>query len=168
MTASSAAALTGLMFVVITLATGTERRRRSRDGISTFSTPTVLHFCAALFVSATLIAPWGSLLPVALLLGVAGVYGTGYVVRVMHLTRRQTQYVADVEDWVWYVTLPIVAYLTLLVAAVGLEILPHDALFAFAASVMLLIFIGIRNSWDVVTFLAISDAGGPGPRGTPE
>ncbi|MBV8117920.1 MAG: hypothetical protein JOZ01_08060, partial [Candidatus Eremiobacteraeota bacterium] len=61
MTGSSAAALTGLMFVVITLVMGTQRLTQSRDGVSTFSTPTVVHFCSALFVSALLAAPWHAL-----------------------------------------------------------------------------------------------------------
>ncbi|MGH7728579.1 MAG: hypothetical protein ACREM2_07310 [Vulcanimicrobiaceae bacterium] len=57
MTGSSAAALTGLMFVVITLVTGEDRSRPSLEGISIFSTPTVLHFGSALLVSAVLNVP---------------------------------------------------------------------------------------------------------------
>ncbi|HLY31201.1 MAG TPA: hypothetical protein VKQ36_09230, partial [Ktedonobacterales bacterium] len=63
---SGAAALTGLMFVVVTLISGV-RLRRSNEGIATFSTPTVVHFCVALFVAAALTAPWQALWPVALL-----------------------------------------------------------------------------------------------------
>ncbi len=51
-TGSSAAALTGLMFVVISLATGSRFVRQAGDsnaGFATFSTPTVVHFCAAFF-----------------------------------------------------------------------------------------------------------------------
>src|SRR2546423_8568342 len=47
---SSAAALTGLMFVVIALVA--ETRQRSSQGVSAFGTPTIVHFCLALFVSA--------------------------------------------------------------------------------------------------------------------
>src|SRR5260370_22790157 len=89
-TGSSAAALTGLMFVVITLVAG-QRVRRSDEGVATFSTPTVVHFCAALFVSATLSAPWRSLVHPAALLGLAGLYGAVYVSRVMLRTTRLTE-----------------------------------------------------------------------------
>jgi hypothetical protein len=58
---SSAAGLTGLMFVVITLVAGQERERRSPDGIAAFGTPTVAHFGVALLGSAILSAPWSSL-----------------------------------------------------------------------------------------------------------
>ena len=56
MTGSSAAALTGLMFVVITLVTGQDHTGSRDEGINTFSTPTVMHFCAALLISAILSA----------------------------------------------------------------------------------------------------------------
>src|SRR2546429_568006 len=52
---SSAAALTGLMFVVIPLVA--ETRQRSSQGVSAFGTPTIVHFCLALFVSAVLSGP---------------------------------------------------------------------------------------------------------------
>src|ERR1700736_5472068 len=92
MMGSAAGALTGLMFVVITLVTGVERFRNAPDGISTFSTPTVVHFCAALLVSAILSAPWHSLVGPVILLGIAGLCGVVYVLRLMHRTRRLTTY----------------------------------------------------------------------------
>ena len=53
---SSAAALTGLQFVVIALVA--EIRRRSTTGqIDAFDTPTIVHFAAALLVSSILSAP---------------------------------------------------------------------------------------------------------------
>jgi hypothetical protein len=156
MTGSSAAALTGLMFVVITLVTGVERLRRAPDGISTFSTPTVVHFCAALLVSAILSAPWRSLVHPAVLLGLAGVYGVGYMLRVMYRTRRLSVYRADLEDWAWYTILPFVSYGAILAGAIMLPAIPVKALFALAGGVLLLIFLGIRNAWDIVTFIAIA------------
>jgi hypothetical protein len=58
---SSAAALTGLQFVVIVL--GAERKALG-DGETTraFATPTVVHFCAVLLVAAILSAPWPGVL----------------------------------------------------------------------------------------------------------
>jgi len=141
MTGSSAAALTGLMFVVTTLLTRTERPEDTYAGITAFSTPTVMHFAAAFMVSAVLS------------IGLAGV---AYVLRVMHRTRRLTIYTADVEDWAWYTMLPFVAYGAISASATDLGADPVRALFILAAGVVLLIFIGIRNAWDVVTYLAVS------------
>jgi hypothetical protein len=159
MTASSAAALTGLMFVVITLVTGAERlRSTSADGLSTFSTPTVMHFAAALLVSAILSAPWHSLVDPAILLGVAGLWGVIYVLRVSSRAKRLTNYSPDAEDWAFYSIFPFVAYGVILVGALMLPFIPGRALFWLAGGVALLIFMGIRNAWDVVTFIA---TGGP-------
>src|ERR1700681_3644058 len=107
---SSAGALTGLMFVVITLVTGVERTRNARDGLSVFSTPTVAHFGSALLVSAVLSAPWGSLKFPAVLLGLGGLYAVIYVARIWTRTRRFTEYRPDLEDLVWYTILPLIAY----------------------------------------------------------
>ncbi len=154
MIGSSAAALTGLMFVVITLVTRAEMGART-DGVSTFSTPTVFHFCMALFVSAVLSAPWRSLIFPAALVGIAGLYGAVYIIRIAVRARRMTRYVPDTEDWVWYTVLPLLAFCAMLGGAGALAWAPGIALYGIAAGVLLLIFIGIRNAWDVVTFLAI-------------
>jgi hypothetical protein len=161
MTASAAAGLTGLMFVVITLVSGTDRLRRAPGGVSAFSTPTVVHFCAALLVSATLIAPWRSLLGPATVLGLAGLAGVAYLLRVILLTKRLVDYQPDIEDWAWYTLLPFFAYGTILAGAIALPAFAINALFVLAAGVALLIFIGIRNAWDIVTYIAIGKPSDP-------
>src|SRR4029077_11378503 len=108
---SAAAGLTGLMFVVITLVTGVDRLRKNPDGLSTFSTPTVVHFGAALLVSAALSAPWSSLVPPATILGIGGLFGIVYVLRLWRRSKRITSsYTPDLEDFLCYTILPLVAY----------------------------------------------------------
>jgi len=157
---SSAAALTGLMFVVITLIADLEAQRTSGGALAAFGTPTVVHFCAALFVSATLSAPWHSLTTVAAAVGVCGVWGVTYTFIVVRRARRQSTYQPVFEDWLWHTVLPLAAYSALLLAAI---VLPRDAepsLFVVAASVLSLVLIGIHNSWDTVTYLALSQHDG--------
>jgi hypothetical protein len=55
----------------------------------------------------------------------------------------------------WYTILPLLAYGALVAGAIALNAIPRGALFVLAGGVLSLIFIGIRNSWDVVTFLAV-------------
>jgi hypothetical protein len=157
---SSAGALTGLMFVVITLVTGVERSRSTKDGMSVFSTPTVAHFGSALIISAVLSAPWGSLTFPAVLLGLAGLYAFIYVARAWTRTRNFTGYQPDLEDLVWFTILPLVAYGVIVIGSVLLPFVPIQAMFVIAAGVLLLIIIGIRNAWDIVTYLAIEGPGG--------
>ena len=157
MLGSSAAALTGLMFVVITLVSE-DRRSVSEDGISTFSTPTVFHFCCALFTSALMSVPFRSFVPIAIILALVGIGGLAYVVVVARRTSTLNTYQADREDWCWNVLFPLLAYITLVTGAIALHGAPAQALYAPAAAALLLIFVGIHNAWDVVTFLATGKA----------
>jgi hypothetical protein len=154
MIGSSAAALTGLMFVVITLVNDS-KRPATEDGISTFSTPTVVHFCLALFTAAFMSAPFRSLAPIAILAALTGMGGLIHVFRVARKTSALETYKPDAEDWSWYVLLPVIAYATLAVGALFMSAAPSLAIYAPAAAVTLLIFVGIHNAWDVVTYLAL-------------
>ena len=154
---SAAAALTGLMFVVITLVK--ERVRELQpDGIHAFSTPTVVHFGAALFFAAVLSAPWHLLIHPAIVLGFSGVCGMVYMARVIKMQKNLRDYVPDFEDWAWYTILPFVAYGAAIAGSFMLAPMPVEGMFAFAVCVLLLVFIGIHNAWDIVTYLTISHA----------
>lgn len=161
MLGSAAAGLTGLMFVVITIVMGTQRLQQSRDGISTYSTPTVVHFGAALLTAAILVAPWHGERSPAFLTGVLGTVGVAYIARLMLQAKRLTAYTPDVEDWTWYSAVPLVAYAALLVGAILLHDRSANAPFVLAGGAAMLIFIGIRNAWDIVTYLAIGSAEEP-------
>jgi hypothetical protein len=154
MIGSSAAALTGLMFVVITLVSD-DKRRASHDGVATFTTPTVVHFSCALFIAALMSAPFHSLVPVAIVLGLVGLGCGAYVGRVAIKTAQLELYRPDLEDWTFNVALPMLAYVLLIGGAIAMQLTPTTALYAPAAAVALIIFVGIHNAWDVVTFLAM-------------
>jgi hypothetical protein len=74
---------------------------------------------------------------------------------VFRRARRQTTYHPVFEDWLWHMCLPSVAYATLTAAGFMLTAHTTECLFAIAAASTLLLFIGIHNAWDTVTFLAI-------------
>ena len=154
MIGSSAAALTGLMFVVITIISG-GNRSPSEDGVKTFSTPTVVHFCTPLFVAALMLAPFQSLVPIAIILGLAGAAGLLYCAHIGKRTSRLQNYTPDLEDWSCNVALPFIAYALLVAGALAMTAFPAPALYAPAIAVVLLIFVGVHNAWDVVTFLAM-------------
>jgi hypothetical protein len=149
---SSGAALTGLQFVVMTLLTESRARRDSLE-IDAFGTPTVVHFCAVLLVAATLSAPWGSARAVAIALLVCGLAGMIYTVIVTHRARF-TRYRPVFEDWLCHVALPFLSYLAIAGGAVAFPQDPVSALFLIAAAAMMLLFVGIHNAWDTVTFIA--------------
>jgi lipid-A-disaccharide synthase-like uncharacterized protein len=162
---SSGAALTGLQFVVIALIAESSMARGQSE-IAAFGTPTVVHFCSVLLTAALLSMPWSDLTSVAVVLAALGVFGVVYAGLVTHRARRQTSYKPVFEDWLWHSLLPFVAYGALAVAALMLRGGAGQALFVIGAVALLLLFIGIHNSWDTVTYIAIERFGPP--RDAPE
>ncbi len=154
---SAAAALTGLLFVAIVLVVQIQGRS-SRQGIDTFSTPTVAHFGGVLLIAAILSAPWPALWNAGLLLGLSGTSGFLYALIVARRMRGRTDYQPELEDWLWYVTLPLIAYTALVVAATVLPGRSTPALFGIGAVAVALLFIGIHNAWDIVTYIAVERA----------
>ena len=150
---SSGAALTGLQFVVMALVAEAQTKG-STDTINAFGTPTVVHFCMVLGTAATLSAPWRSAGAPAVILGLCGVSGMVYVAISTARARRQTDYKPVLEDWVWHSVLPFIAYATLSIGAFAIDRSDRAGLFAIAASTLLLLFIGIHNSWDSVAYIA--------------
>ena len=163
---SSAAALTGLMFVVIALiADETLDAPKSSGTVAAFGTPNIVHFCSALVVSATLSAPWRTLTNVAWAVGVCGAAGVFYALIVLQRARRQTSYKPVLEDWLWHTVFPTSAYVAIVIAAVLLSRASEHALFAIAAAVLSLVLIGIHNAWDTVTYLALQQRERQDPNG---
>ncbi|HZR33419.1 MAG TPA: hypothetical protein VFA76_16355 [Terriglobales bacterium] len=151
---SSAGALTGLQFVVIALVADMEAATSMLE-IRAFGSPTVVHFCASLLISAIMSAPWHTLSSAGYGLGACGAIGLAYAISVVRHARRQTGYHPDKEDWAWYIMLPLLGYAALLASAALLHRHPTPSLFAVAGTALLLLLIGIHNAWDTVTYMAV-------------
>jgi hypothetical protein len=149
---SSAGALTGLQFVVMALISDL-RKPASPDQIGAFGTPTIVHFCVVLTLSAVLSAPWPSLSVPDALLGVAGGVGLIYVGTVTFRAARQVGYKPVFEDWLFHTILPFVSYALLLIGSIMMSHNSTAALFMIATMAMLLLLVGIHNAWDTVTFI---------------
>lgn len=161
---SSAGALIGLQFVVMTLMAD-RQMPRSPDAGAAFGSPTVVHFSVVLFLSALLRAPWQSITSVMIMLGLFGVGGLVYAVIVLRRMLRQTVYQPVAEDWLFHLILPFVSYLLLAVTPLWGE--PHArlALFGVAAASLLLLYTGIHNAWDAVAFSVFMNQGKPESQG---
>ena len=151
---TAAAALTGLQFVVIALVADIGPRSSNAE-IDAFASPTIVHFCMALLMSAALSAPWDDLTPLAVLLGVIGLGGLLYSALVIRRARAQTGYQPVFEDWLWHAVLPVIGYAAILVATLVIGSHERASLFVYAAVALLLVFIGIHNAWDTVTFITL-------------
>lgn len=162
---SAAGALIGLQFVVITLIASRPRvTSQGQAGSSAFATPTVVHFGAVLLLSGIMTAPWPGVASVALAWRLMGLAGIGYEIIVIRRMRRQSIYTPEFEDWLFHALLPLAAYGTLLGSAFAIRASASDALFGVGAAALLLLFIGIHNAWDAVTYHIFSAK----PNGTNE
>jgi hypothetical protein len=75
-----------------------------------------------------------------------------YEIVVARRMRTQAAYKPVFEDWLLHVLLPFAAYTTLAVAAFAARYHLREALFGIGAAALLLLFVGIHNAWDAVTY----------------
>jgi hypothetical protein len=155
---SSAGALTGLQFVVLTLITEAGILTGSGESLAAFGSPNVVHFCIALLVSAIFSAPWHDLGAPGIAVALSGIGGFVYAVAVLRRAQRQRDYRPVLEDWIWHAVLPLLAYAALIVA--GIELLGRSGggLYFVGGATLLLMFIGIHNAWDTVTYVTLQRA----------
>jgi hypothetical protein len=149
---SAAGALIGLQFVVMTLIATRPIGAGRSDGAGAFATPTIVHFGTVLLLSAIACAPWKTYLAIAISYKVLGLLGMLYQLVVIRRMYKQGAYKPVFEDWLFHAALPFVAYATFAISAWLFIVHPVDAMFAVAAAALLLLFIGIHNAWDAVTY----------------
>jgi hypothetical protein len=156
---SAGAALTGLQFVVMALMAESPLPIAAGEvGIAAFGSPIIVHFCAALLLSAMLSAPWPEGASISTAMDLFGAAGMLYVLNVVRRTQRQSSYKMVAEDWLWHIVLPFLAYTLFLVAGLMLQSNPVTALFVAAVSPAALLYIGIHNAWDSITYTVLKHA----------
>ena len=141
-----------MQFVVIALIADMPIARGDAQAGGAFATPSVVHFGVVLLLSAIASAPWNGIATVAVLWGVVALCGLAYVIIVARRLRVQTAYEPVFEDWLFHVLLPFASYATLGVSAWAAYSHPRPAMFLIGGAVLLLLFIGIHNAWDAVTY----------------
>jgi hypothetical protein len=160
MIGSSAAALIGLMFVVVTLTAGRDRADVER-GKHLYTSPIVWALAVVLTLSGMAIAPTVSPNVFGLASGALGLLGIAIGVRSALGIFRGPTSPAAAFDTVWYGVAPAIIYVGLAVAAIGVLRGGGWAASAVAADLMALLLVSIHAEWDLVTYLA-PIAGRPG------
>jgi len=156
---SAAAGLTGLTFVVIALIRDVANVRPT--GLSAFVTPTIVHFGGVLALAAFLSMPDLTVTILSAAFALGGLAGVAYGLFIAGRLRgfagsmqgQESAYVPVREDWIWNVVLPTLAYAALLVTGVLIWHHPVAALHAVATLSLVLLFIGIRNAWDIAVWM---------------
>jgi hypothetical protein len=154
---SSAGGLTGLTFVVIALIRDTHRVRTT--GLRGFVTPTIVHFGGVLALAAFLSVPHQGPLSLSVGFGAAGLAGVIYGgVIARYIGGPGSEYTPVREDWIFNVIVPTLAYGCLLVMAFLVWSRPAQTLYCVAGLTLLLLFVGIRNAWDIAIWMTLSRA----------
>jgi len=144
---TAAGVIIGATFVVASLATGMKERELGMRG---FITPTAVHLGSVLIGSAILAVQSLTPLGFVLLLGCGGVggmiYGVVVAVRIGAMP-------LDLSDRAFYMILPILAYGLLAAAALMAWKSGWPALETLAAALIALLVVGMRNAWDMASFM---------------
>lgn len=151
---SSAGALIGLQFVVMTLIA--ERPTTQATAGAAFATPTIVHFGIVLLLAAVQAAPWSRVGSVAIIWGALGICGIVYELIVIRSMRQQKHYTPVFEDWLFHGLLPLVTYAAITASAFVSLLNVRSALFLMGAAVLLLLLVGVHNAWDAVTYHVFS------------
>jgi hypothetical protein len=148
----AAAGLTGLMFVVVTLAPHVIAARAPKE-VRGFVSPTVVFFTTILIVAAVMTIPVITAPAISGILGCAGIGGVVYILVIgTHRMWRDSD--LPPQDWLGYVGLPILAYALLCAAAGLLWSYPVAGLSLTGASTIVFLVVGVRNAWDLVLWMA--------------
>lgn len=154
MIGSSAAALIGLMFVVVTLTAGRDRDEVER-GKHLYTSSIVWHLAVVLVLSGGAIAPTirsdlygyasGGLALIGVAMGIRSAVG---------IARRPGAPDAAGFDMFWYGVAPAIVCVCLGGAALAVLSAAQWAATAVAGALMALLLVSIHAEWDLVTYLA--------------
>ena len=148
---TGAGALIGLQFVVLTLISDRPYKSIEKANAA-FSTHTIVHFGVVLLLSAILRIPWQTIFPLTVLLGLIGLLGILYIMIVARRIRKQNTYKPVFYDWLFHFIFPLISYLILLISAFSITSSIYEALIGAGSTALMLLFIGIHNAWDTVTY----------------
>jgi len=162
MMGSAAAGLIGLLFIVVTLTSGADRSQIQR-GQTLYMTPTAVHFAVVLTASAVALSPGLPFAATAAILLLVALVGLASAARAMLgiATPRPGAEPPHWSDFWMYGVTPTALCLALCAAALALGAQVAGAPHAFAALLLLLMLTGIRNAWDLVTWIAPKRPGAP-------
>jgi hypothetical protein len=150
-----AVTIIGAMFVVASIASGYLTPERAARG-RLFLTPIVMHLSTLVLGCATAMVPGLGDVGFALIFGLGGIVGLFYSARI---STRVGWSELDIDDRLFYATVPVVGYITMIVATILVLARSPWSLDMLAAALALLLITGIRNAWDLTLFFAVKSQG---------
>lgn len=158
---TASATLVGLMFVAASIGSSLFNEEH-RGGMTTFITPTVVHFAAVLFVSLLVIVPTHTWHTLGVLLAILGLAGLIYSGRLLLWLTVQHRYNIDWEDRAFYACVPLLGYVLLLISAALLFMQSALGPDVVAGAIFTLLVASLRNAWDMTVWMVIKTPSGTG------
>jgi hypothetical protein len=150
---TASATLVALMFVAASIGAGVFTREH-QAGIRSFLSPTVVHFSTVLIICLLATIPTETWSVLGVLLTCAGVIGLAYSGWIWRRMMKHGIIASiDVVDRLWYALLPTATHLLVIVAGVSLWRQSEVSLNILALALILLLLIGLRNSWDMTVWV---------------
>jgi hypothetical protein len=151
----AAATLVGLMFVAASVGAGVFTEER-QVGLRTFLSPTVVAFSVVLATCIVGVLPLPNRIVPAALLNAIGLLGIAYSALIWRrMIQNGITAKIDHEDRLWYVFAPILAYMVLTASGLAFAVGSEAAAAVLATGVCLLLIAGIRNAWDMTTWVVL-------------
>ncbi len=147
------ATLIGLLFDAITVGADLSTPR-GVYGTRAFLTPTLILFGSVLLQCLAALAPWPSAWPVGIILGLCGLIGLVFQIRVILMQRKIDFASPDWLDWALFSAVPALGYASLIAGAAGLIAEKSFAPYAIAGAIALLLFAGVYGAWDLALWIA--------------
>jgi hypothetical protein len=149
---TGAAALTGLLFVIVSLGPHVVDRQKSA-GVRAFISPVATQFTYVLVMSALMLVPELPMPVLGTVLAVAGLGGLVYTAWTrVHQRWRASK--LSLLDWIWFVGMPFACFASMLLSGICIAMQAAYGLHGVAATAALMIVVGIRNAWDLVLWVA--------------
>ncbi len=160
--ATASATLVGLMFVATSIG-ATIFNEEHRAAMATFITPTVVHFAAVLLAGLAIVVPIHTWISLGVVLGAGGLAGAIYCGRLLVWLYVRHSFNVERVDQLFYVLIPLVGYLLVLVAAALLLMASRAGADVMAAAIFVLLIAGLRNAWDMMVWIVVRTPSNGGP-----
>jgi hypothetical protein len=149
---TAAGTLVGLLFVAATIRAGVFSGDRQAPR-RVFLSASVVHFAGVLVASLIVLVPTASWILLGVMVLACGLTGLAYYGLALRDAARDGLLAnMDMEDRIWYAALPVIAYLAETVAAIMLISAFEPGCAVLAASMGMLLVVGIHNAWDITVW----------------
>jgi hypothetical protein len=164
--ATASATLVGLMFVATSIGASIFSEEH-RAAMAMFITPTVVHLAAVLLAGLVIVVPAHTWTSLGGVLGAGGLAGIVYCVRILVQLLIRHSFNVETIDRLFYVLIPLIGYLLVLVSAVLLLIAARASADVMAVAIFVLLIAGLRNAWDMMVWIVLRTPSSGGPSSLP-